>query len=181
LNRPGADQEYGDVIGAWKDPAKAAAEINSLEGEDGAAKQRRLGRALTAVGEAYFYLAEKQRAKSELVKFPEYKGKGTKEEVLTHINTKVKDWIAKKQPPIVNAETEYKKIVDLQPVPPPRWVIAAGSRVGEMWGTFVKEFRAAPIPDFIKKDYELRTSYFGALDDASALDEFVDHPCLASL
>jgi hypothetical protein len=36
-----------------------------------------------------------------------------------------------------------------------------------MWGTFVKEFRAAPIPDFIKKDYELRTSYYGALDDAS--------------
>jgi Mg-chelatase subunit ChlI len=36
-----------------------------------------------------------------------------------------------------------------------------------MWGKFVKEFRAAPIPDFIKKDYELRTSYYGALDDAS--------------
>jgi len=36
-----------------------------------------------------------------------------------------------------------------------------------MWGTFVKEFRAAPIPDGIKKDYELRTAYFGALDDAS--------------
>jgi hypothetical protein len=36
-----------------------------------------------------------------------------------------------------------------------------------MWGTFVKEFRAAPIPDKIKKDYELRTAYFGALDESS--------------
>ena len=36
-----------------------------------------------------------------------------------------------------------------------------------MWATFVKEFRAAPIPDTIKKDYELRTAYYGALDDAS--------------
>ena len=36
-----------------------------------------------------------------------------------------------------------------------------------MWGGFVDEFRAAPIPDSIKKDYELRTAYYGALDDAS--------------
>jgi hypothetical protein len=36
-----------------------------------------------------------------------------------------------------------------------------------MWGQFVKEFRAAPIPDSIRKDYELRTAYYGALDDAS--------------
>jgi hypothetical protein len=36
-----------------------------------------------------------------------------------------------------------------------------------MWGTFVKEFRAAPIPDSMKKDYEIRTAYYGALDEAS--------------
>jgi len=62
---------------------------------------------------------------------------------------------------------DYKKIVDLQPVPPPQWVIAAGSRVGGMWGGFVKEFRAAPIPDKIKKDTELRNTYYASLDDAS--------------
>jgi hypothetical protein len=87
--------------------------------------------------------------------------------VLRHIQTKVKDWIGKKRPLIESATSEYKKVVDLQPVPPPRWVIAAGSRVGEMWGTFVKEFRAAPIPNSIKNDFELRTAYYGALDDAS--------------
>jgi hypothetical protein len=79
----------------------------------------------------------------------------------------VKAWIEKKRPLIDAATAEYKKIVDLQPTPPPSWVIAAGARVGEMWATFVKEFRAAPIPDSIKKDYELRTAYYGALDDAS--------------
>src|SRR5690606_2692868 len=51
--------------------------------------------------------------------------------------------------------------------PPPKWVIAAGSRVGDMWGTFVKEFRAAPIPTWMKQDFEIRTAYYGALDDAS--------------
>jgi len=52
-------------------------------------------------------------------------------------------------------------------VPPPRWVIAAGSKVGEMWGTFVADFRSAPIPKEWEKDYEIRTAYYGSLDEAS--------------
>src|SRR5690606_152391 len=159
-----ARQSYGKVVGLWKDPQKGVAEIEKSGGDD---KQRRLGRALEAVGEAIFFFAEEKKAKVEKVKFPEYRGTGSKEAVLKHINTKVKDWIQKKRPLIEEATAEYKKIVDLQPVPPPRWVIAAGSRVGEMWGTFVKEFRAAPIPTYMKQDYELRTAYYGALDDAS--------------
>jgi TolA-binding protein len=162
-----AGQEYAKVTKLWADPKAAANEINSLSGEDASSKQRKLGRALEAVGEAIFFFAELKKAKVDKVPFPEYKGPGEKKAVLTHIQVKVKDWIGKKRPLIDDASMEYKKIVDLQPVPPPRWVIAAGARVGEMWGTFVKEFRAAPIPDFIKKDYELRTSYYGALDDAS--------------
>jgi tetratricopeptide (TPR) repeat protein len=162
-----AAQEYAKVTKLWADPKAAAATINSLEGEDANSKQRKLGRALEAVGESIFFFAEQKKVKVDKVPFPEYKGPGDKKAVLNHIQVKVKDWIGKKRPLIDDASAEYKKIVDLQPVPPPRWVIAAGARVGEMWGTFVKEFRAAPIPDFIKKDYELRTSYYGALDDAS--------------
>jgi len=160
-----AEKEYATVTKMWADPKAGVNAIQGIEGEDANAKQRRLGRALEAVGEATFYFAEQKKAKVDKVKFPEYKGPGTKEGVVKHIQTKVKDWIGKKRPLIEEATAEYKKIVDLQPVPPPRWVIAAGSRVGEMWGTFVKEFRAAPIPDAIKKDYELRTAYYGALDD----------------
>jgi tetratricopeptide (TPR) repeat protein len=162
-----AGQEYAKIVKTWDDPKKATAEIQNIPGEDANGKQRRLGRALEAVGEATFFFAEKKKALVDKVPFPEYKGPGNKEAVLKHIQVKVKDWIGKKRPLITDASAEYKKIVDLQPVPPPRWVIAAGARVGEMWGKFVKEFRAAPIPDFIKKDYELRTSYYGALDDAS--------------
>ncbi|HYQ30244.1 MAG TPA: hypothetical protein VER04_23600, partial [Polyangiaceae bacterium] len=101
------------------------------------------------------------------LKFPEYHGNNSKEDVLKHIGTKVKDWIVKKRPLIEKASGEYKKIVDLQPVPPPRWVIAAGSRVGEMWGGFVKEFRAAPIPDAFRRDVEIRQTYYASLDEAS--------------
>jgi hypothetical protein len=114
-----------------------------------------------------FYFADAEKAKVDKLKFPEYHGNNSKEDVLKHINTKVKDWIIKKRPLIDKASAEYKKIVDLQPVPPPRWVIAAGSRVGEMWGTFVKEFRAAPIPDAFRKDVEIRQTYYASLDEAS--------------
>jgi len=114
-----------------------------------------------------FYFADQDKAKVDKLKFPEYRGNNSKEDVLKHINTKVKDWIVKKRPLIEKASGEFKKIVDLQPVPPPRWVIAAGSRVGEMWGGFVKEFRAAPIPDAFRRDVEIRQTYYASLDEAS--------------
>jgi hypothetical protein len=55
----------------------------------------------------------------------------------------------------------------LQPLPPPKWVIAAGARVGSMWSKFVEEFRSAPIPKAMAQDDEIRTAYFSALDEAS--------------
>jgi tetratricopeptide (TPR) repeat protein len=162
-----AVREYKAVVGLWQDPNAAVAKIQGIPGEDEGSKQRRLGRALEAVGEAMFYFADKEKAKVDKLKFPEYRGNNSKEDVLKHIGTKVKDWIVKKRPLIEKASGEYKKIVDLQPVPPPRWVIAAGSRVGEMWGGFVKEFRAAPIPDAFRRDVEIRQTYYASLDEAS--------------
>jgi hypothetical protein len=94
----------------------------------------------------------------------------------------------KKRPAIEDTEKEYLKILDLQP-PPPIWVIAAGSRVGQMWGTYVAEFRAAPIPKEWKqkgtspygdpKDPsappltwdEIRGAYYASLDQASEPDK----------
>jgi len=162
-----AVREYKTVVGSWSDPKAAEGKIMSIPGEDDGSKQRRLGRALESVGEGMFYFADVEKAKVDKLKFPDYHGNNSKEDVLKHINTKVKDWIIKKRPLIDKASAEYKKIVDLQPVPPPRWVIAAGSRVGEMWGTFVKEFRAAPIPDAFRKDVEIRQTYYASLDEAS--------------
>ncbi|HKO89506.1 MAG TPA: hypothetical protein VJU61_00045, partial [Polyangiaceae bacterium] len=167
LNRTQAQSEYAKVVATWKDPQKASNSILKIEGEEDAAKQRRLGKALTAVGEGMFYFAEKKREKLDAVKFPAYKGNGSKEDVMKHITTKVKPWMDKKTPLIRDATIEYKKIVDLQPVPSPQWVIAAGSRVGGMWGQFVDEFRAAPIPAAMKKDIMLAQAYYASLDESS--------------
>jgi tetratricopeptide (TPR) repeat protein len=158
-----ADSEYRKVVGLWKDPAKSEKAIRDAGGGN-----RELGRALESVGEGLFYFAEQRKAKVDALGFPKYKGKKDKEGITKHIGTKVKDWYIKKQKLIKEVSLEYVKIINLQPVPPPRWVIAAGSQVGEMWGKFVKDFRSAPIPKEWEKDWEIKTAYYGSLDDASA-------------
>ncbi|MCU0680779.1 MAG: tetratricopeptide repeat protein [Polyangiaceae bacterium] len=159
-----AGGEYKRVQGIWADPKGTAEKIIKDDPEGG---PRKVGRALTAVGEAYFFFAEREKKKVDAINFPKYEGPADKASVLKHIQVKVKGWLQKKRPAIEAAEKEYLKIVKLEPEPPPRWVIAAGSRVGGMWGEFVREFRAAPIPAAIKRDDELRTTYYNALDEAS--------------
>jgi tetratricopeptide (TPR) repeat protein len=164
-----AQSEYGTVRKLWKDPAAAVAKINdAYKSEDEGQRAKRLAKSLNAVGEAYFFAAEEARRLTvEPITFPEYKGAGNKVDVLRHINTRVAAWYKKKMEAIEKVEPEYVKILDIQPVKPPRWVIAAGSRAGLMWGNFVDEFRAAPIPKEWKHDAELRGAYYDALDAAS--------------
>jgi hypothetical protein len=177
----GTKAEYARVRDLWKDPAAAMKKLNdAYPEEDEQAKQKRLGKALTAVGEALFYNADEiKKSTVDTIRFPEYHGAGKKDEVLKHVKTKVADWMKKKEQAIVKVEAEYKKIVDLQPEPPPRWVIAAGSRVGLLWGDFVDDFRRAPYPkDWDKKGFvpgtgdtlswaDVKHNYFDALDGAS--------------
>lgn len=179
-----ADKEYGRVRDSWKNPGATVGKLDAIGGSR-AQKERRIGKVLTAVGEALYHFADKKRVKADSFKFPEYKGSGDRKEVLEHINTKVKDWMKEKRPAIGDAEGEFLKIVQLKPVPPPRWVIAAGAAVGNMWGDFVAEFRAAPYPkDWDKKGdspfgdpndptapplmwSEIRAQYLASLDAAS--------------
>lgn len=129
-----ARTEYAKVKALWTDPAAAEAKIRSAYStDDDAQRERRLGKSIAAVGEAFFFAAEERRlAEVEPLKFPEYKGPGDKASVKAHIDTKVKDWYLRKMAAIQKVEPEYAKILDLKPVPPPKWVIAAGSRAGLM-------------------------------------------------
>ena len=121
-----------------------------------------------AVGEAYFAAAEESKRTSvDPIKFPVYKGNGTKDDVLKHVKTKVSAWLEKKRPAIEKVDGRVQEDRRSPAGGAPTWVIAAGSRVGLMWGSFVDEFRAAPIPEAWKKDAELRGVYYDALDAAS--------------
>ena len=178
-----ARKEYALVRELWGHGSEGMAKIDdSYKDEPEGSRRKRLAKALTSVGEAYFYAAEEEKqALVDGLKFPEYKGPGKKDDVLKHINTKVVEWHKKKAEAIGKVAAEYKKIIDLQPEPPPRWVIAAGSRVGLMWGDFVDDFRRAPYPkewdqkgcaaacgtvEEVSWD-EVRARYFDSLDGAS--------------
>jgi TolA-binding protein len=178
INNPSnAAPEYNKVRNTWKDPAAVMKKLDAMGGDDGE-KVRRIGKVLTAVGEALFFFAEQKKKEVDRVRFPEFKGQGTRDEVIKFVKGKVADWIKKKRPLIEETEKEYLKIVQLEPAPPPKWVIAAGARVGQMWGKFVAEFRAAPIPKEWKGSgpipgagdltfEELRGTYYQSLDEAS--------------
>ncbi len=182
-NKMKARQEYDKVRGLWRDPAAAVKKLEELSaaaGEGEVQALRRLGKTLEAVGEAYFFSAEEKKAIVDTIAFPEYKGSGEKDEVKRFVGTKVKEWQEKKREAVEAADKEYQKVLGLQPVPPPRWVIAAGARVGQMKGKFVAEFRAAPIPKEWKQNgpspygdllwEEIRGAYYDELDRASERD-----------
>ncbi len=128
-----------------------------------------------AVSEALFYLAEVKFEDFQAIRFPRYRGRGT----LRSVNNWAKDdfspWIAKKQKALVAAQKAFEKIAELEV---PRWEIAAASRVGQMWHSFVNEFRDAPIPNEIEEVPELFDVYVGTLDEKSepfqrqAIDKF---------
>jgi hypothetical protein len=107
---------------------------------------------------------------------PPFRGRATRDALNKHIQTKVADWVRRKREAIELAEKEYMKILRLEPVPPPQWVIASGARVGQLWDHYVTEFRATPIPDEWKSNgvlpgtkltfAELRKSYMRSLEEA---------------
>jgi len=167
-----ATAEFEIVRAIWARPEDAVKQLNDLDGSEDE-KNRRLGQTLTVVGEALFYFAEQKRTEAEAIRFPQYAGSGDKDSVVAFINTNVIEWVKKKRVAVESAEEGYHKILHLQPVPPPRWVIAAAGRVGLLWSAFVTDFRRAPMP----KEWQKNGVVPGtgtALTYADLRKEFVD-------
>jgi hypothetical protein len=137
-----ADAEYELVLKTTPSPEA----IDAIGGSE-VDKQRRQQTVALALGEALFHFAEKKAEEAEKLRPPRYAGAGKREEVLAFINAKVNPWTHAKRKAIEEAEREYVKILSQHPAPHPRWVIAAGARVGTLWAGFVTEFRSAsPTP-----------------------------------
>jgi TolA-binding protein len=180
-NQGQAKAEYAKVRALYTDPSAVQTKIHdAYKTESEEQRAHRLGKALDAVGEATFYVAEeKKHDKVDAIAFPVYKGAGTKDDIKKYMEKTLMPWVQKKQAAIEDLDKDYQKITDLQPVPPPRWVIAAASRAGLMWGNFVDDFRKAPYPkDWDKKGFvpgtgdtltwnEVKRNYLEHLDEAS--------------
>jgi hypothetical protein len=172
-----ATDQYELVRASWKDPAAATKALDAAGGDD-KTKAERLRRALNAMGEALFHAAEEKKLAADKEKFPAYKGNGDKKSVLAYIQTKVAFWLKERTAAIQHAEKAYAAVTQLQPAPPPRWVVASAERVGVMWGTLVAELRASPIPKEWQGSgllpgtsldkQQLRADYYAAVDAAAA-------------
>lgn len=169
-----ARAEFERVRDLSRDPAALVEKIDALGGDE-AEKSRRAGKVLSALGEAVYFFADERRREVDAIRFPEYRGSGSREDVLRHVKTKVAQWVEKKRPAIEDVERAFVKILEIRPTPP-RWAIAAGARVGQTWSKFVAEFRAAPIPkEWLQHGMspsgatwdEIRAAYYEALDTAS--------------
>lgn len=165
---PCAEKAFQRAIELWETPG--AIDRLRATGSDDAARGEHMARALSAVGEALFTLAEQKRSELDKIRFPEYKGPDTKEDVFRFIETKVADWVNKKIPKVEEAERAYQRILDIAPEAPPRFAVAGSARMAQMWGKFTAEFRAAPIPAGWRASRleELRGAYYAKLDEASA-------------
>ncbi len=129
------------VVHAAGDAATLPQRLRSAHPDDDEAFQlRRLARVLSAVGEARFMVAEaQQRNEVDALRVPTFHG-GTGVEAFA--SATLRPWMEKKRAAIEAASRAYAAVLEVQPAPPPRWVVAAGRAVGLMWGTFVDELDA---------------------------------------
>lgn len=134
-DKAGAEANYRKVRAYFKDAEAATSKI-LREGEDRA--DRSLAKALTALGEAHFFFAEQERAGVSAVRLPAYRGPGDRDAL--------KDAVARRASAIQRAEAGYTQIMNIQPMAPPKWVVAGAAQVAGMWADLADEIRALAGP-----------------------------------
>jgi len=142
-----AGGEYDVVRSLWRDPAAAVHKIQAQTNDD----DRRLGKALTALGEARSFFAEEKRRAADAVHLPAYTGPGRREDIAEYAAQKLAPAMMARQKAIEDAEKAYVEVLDIQPLPPPRWVVRAAARVARMRSLFAAEIRALPAPKAWKR------------------------------
>ncbi len=153
---------FRDAFQAWeRGGAEAIAQLSDVDDQQRALY---LYEAKDAASEALFHLAEYEYQEFREIDFPELRGARNLEAVNSWATERFGPWVEQKRTALLEAQVEYEKIAALEV---PRWEIAAAARIGEMWRSFVDEFRDAPIPEEIQEDPELFDVYVGALDEQS--------------
>lgn len=174
-----AEAEYERVVALWQDPKRAAAEVEGAELAETSATmaagpqrgRQRLAGALDAVSEALFALAEYERQRRPLTPVRRFSGPPSPQRVRDYSRA-VSEILILHADRARELSMEYKRIVDLQPTVSPRWVIAAGARVGDLWADIVRAGRATS-PMAGQANRQLVEAYDDALREA--LEPWVLH------
>lgn len=166
---PRAAAEYGAVRALFASPRDATAAIEGAwRSEDEGSRMRHLARALTAHGEAIFVAADARRAAEVApLSVPVYKGAFDAAAVSAWAAKELRPWMEKRRRAIEAVEADFAKILEMQPVPPPRWVVAAAGVVAAMWGDLADDLRKGATLARPPKDPDLRKAYEEAMQGAA--------------
>ena len=170
--RSKADPYFKNAVKIWTDGGPE--DIAKSDAPDDQ-KARSLAFAKIAVAEALFHLANDDFQKFANIGFPVFKASvkeggsaAKKAKVQEQFQKWMQDdftkWMGEKAKALDIAQKNYEKISELQV---PQWDIAAATRVGDMYLSFVNDFRDAPVPPTLQGDDELVDLYYQGLDEAS--------------
>jgi tetratricopeptide (TPR) repeat protein len=135
-----ANAEYAKVVTLGEDNAQLERELSA----NGGADTRRVAKALVALGDARFALAEeRRRVEVDSLAPPPPLGRG-EAALVAYARTRLLDWVAKKRAAIEGVEHAYTKVLEVRPVPPPGAVVAAGASVGAMWADLAEALVPPP-------------------------------------
>jgi hypothetical protein len=101
-----------------------------------------LGRVLTAVGEAQFLLATMKARSQSAQAVPTLPRQRTRAAIAAFLKTRLDPWIERRRAKLESTEQSYRPIVELEPVPPPRWVVAASGEIALGWIGLQQEIAA---------------------------------------
>lgn len=122
--------------------------------EDDPIELRLYAKGLSALGEAVLFDADAKRAASPRAPLARYAGAASEKDFDAWIARTVVPWITARSNAIGAVEPEYRKVLDIGPVPPPNAVVDAASRVALMWADASDELAkvAAALPKKAQRD-----------------------------
>ncbi len=147
--------EYGVVRQLWKTAPPAAKTFDTKNPYFNELKE-----ILEAVGEAEFFFAQRAEKAVDAIQFSPYRGPLVEKPVYRYIMEHRKIELTKFKA-IERASEEYHRVLEIEPVAPPRWVIAAANRLGNLWAAFARDVEnvpklSGPVPGTSGVTYEER-------------------------
>ncbi len=172
LSNTKAEPYFKAAAKIWSEGAPEAIAKSELPDDQ---KARSLAYAKIAVAEALFNLANEDFDKFATIKFPVFKAtvgakdsldkkKKVQEQFQKWMGEDFVKWMGEKAKALDAAQKSYEKISELKV---PQWDIASATRIGDMYLSFVDDFRDAPVPPTLQGDDELVDIYYQGLDEAS--------------
>jgi len=160
-----AAREFRRVRGSWRTPDPK--DPSKLVGRQEPAPMLGRERVVDAVGAANLYLAEPLRKKADALGPPRYRGAQTPAGVEKYIGGALAQWAHRRQRLIAAASKAYERVLQIRPVPPPRWVVAAQAQIGRMWDRFAEDMVSVALPPKLASDEGTQSAFEKALQGSA--------------